>query len=244
MLNHRLDRTHPTTKIKALAVALLLVGIAVPAASFRAAQGASALTGTVYDPTGAVLPQVDVALVDEKHTRRRVATDGAGRFEFDQVAAGRYLLETSLLGFASVRQEFALAEPADWNRSITMQVGTLQETISVTATRPSALAAPAQNGRPIGGNIRVPVKLVDKKPVYPAAMRESGLEGTVLLDASIGPDGNVLSAKVASPQVHPDFAAAAIEAVRHWRFSPTLLNGSAIEVSMRVSVRFSLTDEQ
>jgi outer membrane biosynthesis protein TonB len=48
--------------------------------------------------------------------------------------------------------------------------------------------------------------------------------------------------RVLSAQVHPDFAVAASEAVRQWRFSPTLLNGSPVEVVMRVSVTFSLSD--
>ena len=39
---------------------------------------------------------------------------------------------------------------------------------------------------------------------------------------------------------HPDFAQAAVDAVRQWRFEPTLLNGAPIEVVMTVSVDFSL----
>jgi outer membrane biosynthesis protein TonB len=42
--------------------------------------------------------------------------------------------------------------------------------------------------------------------------------------------------------MHPEFARAAENAVREWKFSPTLLNGDAVEVRMTVSVRFSLTD--
>jgi TonB family protein len=201
------------------------------------------LSGTVYDPTGAVLPQVDVTLDDQQNVRRRVSTDSAGRFEIDQVAPGHYVLETTLLGFRSVKQEFDLEQPRDWSRTITLQVGTLEERITVTASRPAGTTPAAEPGRPIGGNIRVPVKLVDVKPIYPASMRDSGLEGAVILEAQIGGDGSVLSARAVSAQVHPDFATAAIDAVRQWRFSPTLLNGSPIEVSMRVSVRFSLSDQ-
>jgi TonB family protein len=71
-------------------------------------------------------------------------------------------------------------------------------------------------------------------------MRETGQEGLITLQAVIGVDGSVTSASVLTTQVHPDFANAAIDAVRQWRFSPTLLNGVAIEVSMKVTVVFSL----
>ena len=56
----------------------------------------------------------------------------------------------------------------------------------------------------------------------------------------IGRDGVVLSVRVLSAQIHPDFAIAAVDAVRQWRFTPTLLNGSPVEVVMTVSVRFDL----
>jgi protein TonB len=71
-------------------------------------------------------------------------------------------------------------------------------------------------------------------------MREAGREGDVSLEAIIGTDGAVHSLRVLGAHVHPDFAIAASDAVRQWRFSPTLLNGEPIEVVMDVSIGFSL----
>jgi periplasmic protein TonB len=88
----------------------------------------------------------------------------------------------------------------------------------------------------------MPRKLTHVAPVYPAAMREAGLEGVVPLEAIIGRDGAVLSVRVISAQVHPEFARAAVDAVRQWRFDSTLLNGEQVEVVMTVSVVFSLSD--
>jgi periplasmic protein TonB len=92
----------------------------------------------------------------------------------------------------------------------------------------------------VGGNIRAPQKEVDVRPVYPAAMRDAGLTGTVPLEAVIGADGSVSSVRVLSAQVHPDFAIAAVDAVRQWRFTPTLLNGVAVEVALKVTIQFDL----
>ncbi len=102
----------------------------------------------------------------------------------------------------------------------------------------------APNGAPlrIGGNIRPPRKLRNVPPVYPQAMREAGLEGVVPMEALIGGDGAVISVRVLSAQIHPEFARAAVEAVRQWQFAPTLLNGESVEVVMTVSVRFNLED--
>jgi protein TonB len=73
-------------------------------------------------------------------------------------------------------------------------------------------------------------------------MRAAGLEGTVPLEVVIGKDGTVIFARVATAQVHPEFARAAIEAVQQWVFSPTLLNGVPVEVTMTASVGFRLVD--
>ena len=71
-------------------------------------------------------------------------------------------------------------------------------------------------------------------------MREAGREGVVPIEAIIGPDGSVTSVRVLSAEVHPDFAIAAAEAVRQWKFTPTLLNGAPVEVVMTVKVQFNL----
>ena len=134
---------------------------------------------------------------------------------------------------------------ADWDRAATLQVGDLRESITVRQTR---VAAPGQPSQPrassqpvrVGGNVRAPRKVKDVKPVYPESMREAGLTGLVPVEAIIGRDGIVSSVRVLSAQVHPDFAIAAVDAVRQWRFTPTLLNGMAVEVVMTVSVRFDL----
>ena len=94
----------------------------------------------------------------------------------------------------------------------------------------------------MGGNIRVPRKLEDVRPVYPVAMRAAGREGVVPIEAIIGVDGKVISVRVTTAQVHPDFAIAAVDAVRQWLFSPTLLNGKPVEVVMTVTVDFKLGD--
>jgi protein TonB len=74
-------------------------------------------------------------------------------------------------------------------------------------------------------------------------MRDAGLTGLVPVEAIIGRDGTVSSVRVLSAQVHPDFAIAAVDAVRQWRFTPTLLNSVPVEVVMTVSVRFDLGDQ-
>jgi TonB family protein len=246
MLNPRLNRQALSRRAIAL-TAILLLAVALPAAALRAAQnGPAPLSGSVYDATGAVLPGVEVTLEDASQGKWPATSDAAGHFVFPAVQPGRYVLAASLAGFRALRHEFELKNSRDWDRAVTLQVGDVSESITVRERR---VAAPAQPSRPqgaqpirVGGNIRVPRKEIDVRPIYPAAMRAAGREGVVPIEAIIGRDGTVSLVRVLSAQVHPDFAIAAVDAVRQWRFSPTLLNGAPVEVVMTVSVTFNLSD--
>ena len=242
MLNHTLIRTRPTRRTLTFVFAVI-VGITLTTASFRATEqvGPLPLTGTVYDVTGAVLPGVALTLDDAEDNRLTATTDRDGRFSFGSVASGRYQVGSKLPGFMSLAQDVRLENPRHWDLTLTIPVGSLQETITVRDQRPSG--APGRVDRTpvrIGGNIKPPRKLVDVRPVYPQSMRDAGLEGIVSLTALIDVEGRVSSVRVIGSPAHPDLGKAAADAVRQWRFSPTLLNGEAVEVLMNVQVGFSL----
>jgi TonB family protein len=229
-----------------ITIAALLLAVALPAATLRAVQAPDTLSGSIYDVTGAVLPGVALTLEDAHEFKWSATTNASGQFQFPRIPAGRYTLSAELPGFKALRHEFELKNARDWDRAITLQVGALTETISVQASRippsppPTRATAPAPIR--VGGNIRIPRKVEDVKPVYPDAMRAAGREGVVPIEAIIGVDGRVTSVRVTTAQIHPDFAIAAIDAVRQWRFSPTLLNGKPVEVVMTVTVDFKLGD--
>ena len=246
MLTPQTNRLAPSRRAVALTTVLIFLA-AISVAIVRAGQASSApLTGAVYDVSGAVLPGVELMLEDANQIKWVIASDANGRFEFPAVGPGRYVLEASLAGFRSLRHEFELRDARDWDRAVTLQVGDLRETVTVRADRPASVsqaARPAQGGPVrIGGNIRAPRKVLDVRPVYPPAMREAGLTGVVPIEAVIGRDGRVGTVRVLSAQVHPDFAVAAVDAVRQWRFTPTLLNGAPVDVVMTVRVTFDLSD--
>lgn len=240
VLNPVIDRTAPArTTLALLAVATAL--LVLPVSLLRAEQAAQPLQGSVYDPTGAVLPGVTLVL-RTGDAKAESTTDAAGQFVFAGVPAGRHVLEAKVTGFREFTQELDLQQDADWTRTVTLPVGRLREEIRVTSRRGTAPAAPAIGPTPIrvGGNIKPPRKLKDVKPVYPSTMRDEGREAQVTIDAVIGTEGRVIAAHVTSADVHPDFAVAAVDAVKQWVFSPTLLNGSPIDVVMTVNIHFTL----
>jgi periplasmic protein TonB len=89
-----------------------------------------------------------------------------------------------------------------------------------------------------GGNVTA-AKLVNQvKPNYPPLARQTRISGTVRLHAIIGKDGSVQSLQLESG--HPLLVQAALDAVRQWRYQPTLLNGEPVEVDTTIDVVFSL----
>jgi protein TonB len=86
--------------------------------------------------------------------------------------------------------------------------------------------------------IAPPKKVTDVRPIYPASAKEQGIEGVVVLEAAIDPDGRVGRAKVVRSV--PELDQAALDAVTQWVFTPTLKNGIPVGVIMTVTVNFAL----
>ena len=104
----------------------------------------------------------------------------------------------------------------------------------------SAIAqAPVQPIR-VGQNVAPPKKIKDVRPVYPPIAQSAHVQGVVILETTIGPDGRVQDARVL--RSIPLLDAAALEAVRQWEFTPTTLNGQPVPVIMTVTVNFTLDE--
>lgn len=77
------------------------------------------------------------------------------------------------------------------------------------------------------------------KPVYPSLAKTARVQGTVKIAAVIASDGAIKNLRVmAGP---PLLVKAALEAVQQWRYQPTLLSGTAVEVVTEIDVNFTLS---
>lgn len=101
---------------------------------------------------------------------------------------------------------------------------------------------PATNPLPQQAPAYVPAEVMQRllthktEPIYPEAARQANVQGIVVLDTIIAPDGSVLDVHAISG---PDeLAPAAADAVKWWRFQPYQANGHAVEVETRLAVEF------
>ncbi len=92
----------------------------------------------------------------------------------------------------------------------------------------------------VGGNVKPPRLIYSVEPVYPPVAKMARITGTVVIEAVIDEQGNVVRAQVLSG--NPMLVQAALDAVAKWKYEPTLLNGQPIAVEMKVFVDFVLRD--
>ena len=109
---------------------------------------------------------------------------------------------------------------------------------SAAAPPPPSRATPPGVYR-VGAGINAPTKIKDVRPIYPAAAQDAGIEGVVIIEVQIAEDGTIATAHTV--RSIPLLDEAALDAVRQWIFTPTLLNGAPISVAMMVTVNFTLT---
>ena len=91
---------------------------------------------------------------------------------------------------------------------------------------------------PRAGTVVPPRAVKSVRALYTPQARNAGIEGTVLVDAVVLTDGSVRDVRVISSVAMLD--GAAMDAVRQWQFTPTLLNGAPVEVVITASVNFAI----
>jgi TonB family protein len=115
----------------------------------------------------------------------------------------------------------------------------------INATPGSAQVQPPDSAKtqpqPVHVSPAVMQALIREKvpPQYPADAKTAGIQGKVVLIATISKEGDVKNLQVKSGP--PALAPAAIEAVKQWKYKPFLLNGQPVEVETGVNITFSLS---
>jgi TonB family protein len=97
---------------------------------------------------------------------------------------------------------------------------------------------PAPQRMKVGGNVQAAMVLTKVTPVYPALAKSARVEGIVRLAVIIAPDGTVQEIRaLEGPAL---LIQSAMDAVKHWVYKATLLNGQPIQVETTVDINFTL----
>ncbi len=121
-------------------------------------------------------------------------------------------------------------------------IGGIISSAPIAAPPPPKVEAPkpvAPQRIRVGGNVQKANLIFQPKPNYPPLAKQARIQGVVKLNAIIDKEGTIQQLTVASG--HPLLIPSALEAVKQWKYKPTLLNGEPVEVITQIDVNFTLS---
>jgi TonB family protein len=234
--------------IASVAMAVLLPVVAITAQAQAQAQAArGSLVGVVEDASHARVPHCQVTANGLDGPGQWVTrSNAAGEYSFAAMPPGRYALEIRSPGFAIFKRDTAVEAGKAARLDATLNVGEVSETVVIVGHKPAGdtpaatpMARPPQRIK-VGGNVQATKLLRMARPQYPAEPERLGIQGTVVMRAVISTTGDLLNVEAISTDVDARLVAAALDAVRVWKYQPTLLNGEPVEVVTTVTVDFQL----
>jgi protein TonB len=108
--------------------------------------------------------------------------------------------------------------------------------LSGVAPPPAPIVSAPKTPIRVGGGVKAPRLIFGPEPVFPVLARQAKIAGAVVIDAVIDTQGNVVEMKtVSGPQI---LALAAMEALRQWKYEPTILGGEAFPVRLLITITF------
>jgi len=207
--------------------------------------GSAKLFGTVSDASQARVPNATIVVSNKEGGIKEItSSSAAGEFEFRTLPLGRYSVEVRTAGFRPSHQTLELHANEPRELDVVLEVGEVAETVNVVAKAPPAAPPDTHSGPPrrirVGGNVQATKLIQQVQPIYPEQAQVRGIQGTVLIEAVISKDGSIGAMRVLNKLADPDLVTSAGEAVKNWRYEPTLLNGQPIEIVTTITVNFRL----
>ncbi|MBV9761718.1 MAG: TonB family protein [Acidobacteriaceae bacterium] len=198
---------------------------------------AATVTGAVADTSGAALSDVNVVLSNpDTGAKQEAATGADGKFSLEGNGPGQYILRLEKPGFVSIFRVFDMKADTKTDREFTMAPeggeSVADKVVNTTEQKQKVIR--------VGGEVEESNLTTKVQPVYPAAAKAARVQGSVHIEATISKDGVPIELRVLSSP-SDDLSQSAVEAVRQWRYRPTLLNGAPIEVVTEVLINYTLS---
>jgi TonB family protein len=213
------------------------------AADAPAGTGATVIVKITIDDVGRVAEArvLELAIKGEDYRVSFSGDDIAGQIEKGLRTIGRPPERASVVRQAAdAFIEAALSSVREWRYDPPAAAPLAFDVVVRIGTAPEIMqfqSAGAGDALRIGSNISAPAKIKDVQPVYPPVAQAAHVAGVVIMEVRIGTDGHVEEAHVL--RSIPLLDQAALDAVKQWEFTPTLLNGVPKPVIMTVTINFT-----
>jgi len=239
---------HPLSRRAAIAIAAAAMVVLLPvvAITARAQATRGSLVGVVEDASHARVPNCQVTAKNLDGANQEVTrANAAGEYRFASIPPGHYTLEFRSAGFAALKRDVAVDAGKAARVDATLDIGEVSETMVIVGQKPATVTPAAPMARApqrirVGGNVQATKLILMARPQYPADLQQLGIQGAVVMRAVISTTGDLLTVEAVNSDVDARLVAAALDAVRIWKYQPTLLNGQPVEVATTITVDFQL----
>ena len=239
---------HPLSRRAAIAIASVAVAVLLPVVAITAQAQATrgSLVGVVEDASHARIPNCQVTAKNLDGTNQEATrANAAGEYRFAAIPSGRYTLEFRSAGFAALKRDVAVEAGKAARVDATLDIGEVSETVVIVGQKPATVTPAAPMARApqrirVGGNVQATKLVRMARPQYPADLQQLGIQGAVVMRAVISTTGDLLNVEAVNSDVDARLVTAALDAVRIWKYQPTLLNGQPVEVATTITVDFQL----
>jgi TonB family protein len=195
---------------------------------------AASIGGSLLDPKGSPVADAKASIYNPATSmKKEVATSSDGKFTFEGLAAGEYILRVEKPGFPTLFREFKVLDNSTVDQGMVLGDNNKQ-----TDNKQTGGEQPKQLR--VKGDVEQANLIYKLTPVYPVSAKNGRIQGKVELEAVISNEGNVQELQVISSP-SDDLSQSALQAVSQWRYRPTLLNGDPISVVTDITVNYTLS---
>lgn len=202
---------------------------------------AQSISGVVYDPDGGVVPNARVMLMRDYVKQRESKSGETGEFAFPGLQPGIYQLQVKQERLSLFQQTVMLGGKPERVYAV-LPLARETESVQINA-RPASGVRKSESSVSkavrLGGKVEPAKPLQPLRPAYPASAVARGVEGSVVLYATIHTDGAV-SDPIVLESPDPDLEKEALQTASKLRYQPMKLNGHPVQCQVTIILDFKL----
>ena len=227
-----MTRAHSSLRWVLSAVIFLLISTACLGQS---------ISGVVYDPDGNVVQNARVLLMQDYSKLKETKSGDAGEFAFSSLEPGMYQLQVKQERFSLFQQTVIVGKGGERVYAV-LPLARESESVQINAQLASGVRRSERQSRKGGhggGQVEPAVLLQPLRPAYPPSAIARGVEGTVVLYATINTDGAV-SNPIVLESPDADLEKEALHATQKLLYQPMKLNGRPVPCQVTIAFDFKL----
>ena len=199
------------------------------------------ISGVVYDPDGLVVQNARVLLMQDYSKLKETRSSEAGEFAFSGLKPGRYQLQVKQERLSLFQQTVDLGDKEERVYAV-LPLARETDSVQINARLAAGVQKSERNSAKAGhwgGQVEPAIVLQPLRPAYPSSAAARGVEGTVVLYATINTDGTT-SDPIVLESADPALEKEALLATRTLHYQPMKLNGHPVPCQITIILNFKL----